>query len=657
LDRLRFRQVHLDFHTSEAIPGIGKDWSKKHFQEMLQQGHVDSINIFAKCHHGWCYYPTESPLSHIHPNLEFDLLKEMIDACHEIDVKCPVYISAGLDQQLAKVKPEWLRRNKDGGTSWAGWMQAGYLEFCMRTPYLEYLLNQVREVTENYDVDGIWMDIVGVRDCACQTCINELLARGLDPRDDAARKALGRETFLHYARSVNEAVNAIKPGTPTFHNNGHITRGDRELCDIQSQYELESLPTGGWGYDHFPISARYVQNLDEKEFIGMTGKFHTTWGEFGGYKHPNALRYEAALCIANGGKVCVGDQMHPYGKLDDATYRLIGAAYQEVEAKEAWCSGVTSLADVGILSVQAVVGESSGGKDNHADEGAVRVLRQMGVLYDVIDMECDFGKYKVIVLPDAIPVAGCLKEKLDSYLASGGKILATGNSALDPETGEFALPFGIKSAGTTQFNPEYIVPRFELENWAGAAFVVYSPMQDISVTGDASVLADRQDPFFNRDYLHFCSHQHAPSTQVNAGAAIVTTDNTAYIAFPAFVQYVEMGQNVIRDIVAHTLRQLLPAPTLVTSLPAQGVNTAMKQHDEDRTVVHLVYASPVKRSQKIEVIEDLIPLHNVRVDLRTETPKRVYLAPQNTDLPFTSENGVVSVTVPEFTCHQMVVFE
>ena len=39
------------------------------------------------------------------------------------------------------------------------------------------------------------------------------------------------------------------------------------------------------------------------EYLGMTGKFHSTWGEFGGFKHPNALRAEVSLAAANGAKV------------------------------------------------------------------------------------------------------------------------------------------------------------------------------------------------------------------------------------------------------------------------------------------------------------------------------------------------------------------
>ena len=65
------RQVHLDFHTSEEIKDIGKRFSKEQFQQTLRTGGINSINIFAKGHHGWTYYP--SKVGEQHPNLEFDL--------------------------------------------------------------------------------------------------------------------------------------------------------------------------------------------------------------------------------------------------------------------------------------------------------------------------------------------------------------------------------------------------------------------------------------------------------------------------------------------------------------------------------------------------------------------------------------------------------
>ena len=49
------KQVHLDFHTSPDIPCIGSRFDKAQFQAALKAGHLDSITVFAKCHHGYCY--------------------------------------------------------------------------------------------------------------------------------------------------------------------------------------------------------------------------------------------------------------------------------------------------------------------------------------------------------------------------------------------------------------------------------------------------------------------------------------------------------------------------------------------------------------------------------------------------------------------------
>ena len=63
--RLPARQIHLDFHTSELIPGVGSRFDKRQWQEALRLGHVNWINVFAKCHHGWSYYPTR--VGNVHP--------------------------------------------------------------------------------------------------------------------------------------------------------------------------------------------------------------------------------------------------------------------------------------------------------------------------------------------------------------------------------------------------------------------------------------------------------------------------------------------------------------------------------------------------------------------------------------------------------------
>ena len=123
MEALRFRQVHLDFHTSGLIPDIGARFSREQFADALRRGHVDSITLFSKCHHGYSYHPTEA--NEIHPGLSFDLLGEQIEVCRSLGVRAPVYLSAGVDEKEAVRHAEWLLKpSPDAGADFVN--RAGY---------------------------------------------------------------------------------------------------------------------------------------------------------------------------------------------------------------------------------------------------------------------------------------------------------------------------------------------------------------------------------------------------------------------------------------------------------------------------------------------------------------------------------------------------
>lgn len=654
---VNFRQVHLDFHTSEAIDGIGSSFDKKQFQEALKTGHINSITVFSKCHHGWAYHPSKA--NEMHTNLKFDLLKAEIDAAHEIGVKTPVYLSAGLDEKYARRHPEWLVRDEEDNTTWIkDFMTAGYHKFCMNTPYLDYLLAQIKEVCENYDADGIFLDIVGIQPCYCSTCRKTLRDEGKTPKDEEAVYELAKRVYANYTRRVRETIDSVKPGLPVFHNGGHIAGGHRDIAQMNTHLELESLPTGGWGYDHFPLSARYVQNLG-MEFLGMTGKFHQTWGEFGGFKHPNALRYEVSLNAANGAKSSIGDQMHPTGKMDMATYKLIGAAYSELEQKEPWLDNVHQITDVALFSYESYAGcfgTEQVGITTRIDSGAARILLEGKYLFDVVDMDSDFNRYKVIILPDLVRVNDEFKTKLDRFIQNGGKILATGKGGLYADKDEFAFDFGADYKEENIYRPSYIRPGFEMEGLFEASYVLYSQGEVISLNGGEE-LGICENPYFNRDIEHFCSHAHTPNKPEYAAPGMVEGKDGIYIAWQVFDEYADKGSLILKRIVTHALDLLLgDNKTIKTNLGAQGITTLMKQ--ENRYINHLLYAVPVRRGRATEIIEDIYPVYNIDVELKiSEKINKVYLAPQMKEIPFKQENGIVRYKVDEIECHQMVVLE
>ncbi len=670
---LRYRQIHLDFHTSPAIPDVGHAFDKRQWQQALKTGHVDSITCFGVCHHGWSYNDTK--VGERHPGLSFNLLRAQFDACKEIDVNVPIYVTAGVNNRIADAHPEWREITPDG--AFGGWTRSplapGFRTLCFNSSYMDHLCSLIEELVREFpDCDGIFLDIISQGQCCCNACLVSMLEAGLDPEKEADRLEMSRRSLERYYRMTTAAAQCENPQMPIFHNSGHVDAGRRDILKYFSHLELESLPTGGWGYDHFPMSAKYVKGLG-LDYLGMTGKFHTTWGEFGGYKHPNALRYECAAMLAYGAKCSVGDQLHPTGAMDESTYRLIGEAYAEVEAKESWCSGTRNVADVAVLSAVAVNGKSQ--ETTQADEGACRILLEGHFLFDVIDAEMDFAPYAMLLLPDLLRVGSVLQKKLDAYLAAGGRLLLTGTSGL--VDGQYVLDTGVVCEGQSPFQPDYVLPVEALTpSFVSNPLVMYAPSQRLRLAerGGAESLGDVVDPYFNRTYAHFCSHQHAPPRPEPSGyicgarkGAIMT------LAHPVFTLYRGSGAVAHKEYAIGAIRALLAdASRLECNLPSTARVSLMEQAAENRHVLHLLYASTVSRggpmdlsggtvacsTRAVEVVDELLPLCDTQVSVRLSAKlQRATLEPHGTELSFEQDaQGTVRIHLERFACHAMVVF-
>jgi hypothetical protein len=96
---------------------------------------------------------------------------------------------------------------------------------------------------------------------------------------------------------------------------------------------------------------------------------------------------------------------------------------------------------------------------------------------------------------------------------------------------------------------------------------------------------------------------------------------------------------------------------LKTNLPSTAVVTLNTQKADNREVLHMLYAAPVKRGKNVEIIEDLVPLYNTEFEIRTAPIKSVTLVPQNEKIPFTYENGILRFAVDKFECSQIAVIE
>jgi hypothetical protein len=299
------------------------------------------------------------------------------------------------------------------------------------------------------------------------------------------------------------------------------------------------------------------------------------------------------------------------------------------------------------------------------------MLLEMHRPFDVIDREARFEDYRLLVLPDEIRVDRALADRLNAYVAGGGKIIASWHSG-QGEDEAFALDFGLSiDAGTTGFWPSYVEMEAGLDpHIPGSPVVFYDDALRVSARG-AQVLGEIRPPYFNRTYRHFCSHVHAPD-DVNAeplGVAVSVHNGAAYIAYPVFRLYRAVGQPIYRHILNALIDKLMPRPAVSTDLPTSGRLSLMHQPDKNRHVLHLLYGAPQLRGQAMpmdgggtrvmEMIEDIPAIGPVTATVRlAQKPARLYDALSGQALDWTIDaDGAVKVTLPRLHIHAAIAFE
>jgi hypothetical protein len=614
-DLNRQRQVHLDFHTSPAIDQVGADFDAEEFAATIVDAGIDSITLFARCHHGLCYYPTK--VGELHPGLAGrDLLGEQIEALHRRGIRCPVYTTVAWDEWTADRQPDWMQltadgevakvRNprEDGTIDPGGWRYVNWLH----PDYQAFLEAQVEELLADYDIDGLFFDILSFApDC----CWSDHSVRFREQHNlmDPGRASWVKFRVLaqnEVSARLTQLIKGRSPQASVFYNTGVFCYLDSRYSihgrvAQQSHYELESLPTGHWGYHHFPKLARQISHLG-LPWIGQTGRFQKSWGDFGGIKPVPALEFECFRAQAMGGGVEVGDQLHPSGTLDRGAYALIKTVFAQVQEAEPFYAESEACPQIGIL-LAGLPGDDES-LTARSESGAVMLAEESHYDCAVLDDAADFSAFKLLVLPDSTRITAALYPKLRAYFEAGGKLFLSGAAGFD-EAGRWALDFlPLAREGRETDEPVYwqVAADFDAE-WAEVDRVLYRRGPAITAHGDARVVASRQEPYFQRTDEVFCSHFQAPPQPGEpTGPAIVCGERWACVADPMFRDYREAGGLVIAAMWQSLVRKLIGEPTVGAGLPTTVLSVPRRRGDD--LLVTLLHYVPVRKALKIDVIAE-----------------------------------------------------
>jgi len=642
------RQVHLDFHNSPFIDDIGADFDATALAKEFRRAHVDSVIVFAKCFHGMGYYPSKVVTPHPALNGR-DLTGELIEALHREGIRAPLYTIIGWEENLAQTHPKWMQLTSDGNfaqlstASDGKTLEPGRYHFLnwLDPDYQDYFEAHLAELLERYPVDGLFVDMLVVHPKACwsEASVRFREAHGLMGDDRLTHSRFESLAQLSFAEKFSRQIRASKPDAAIFYNseNRLFTDGSlgvRNRAHTQTHFEIESLPSGMWGYHHFPRIARALW-LEGLPWLGMTGRFQRMWGDFGGVKPQAALEFECFRTQALGGANSVGDQLHPRGTLDHGGMRLIGAVFAQCAAAEEFYVDSTPIPQIAVVCPHHPSLDEEA--TTESEEGALILCQEAHYDCAVVTDTADLARFALVILPDDLVMTPALHAKLLAYHAGGGSVLASFRAGLpglpggNETSGLEFLP--VQWEGAAARFPNYWRLRAEFlgEEAAADDRVVYLRGANVRLRSGAEVWADRVLPYFQRTDLRFSSHFQAPPRPESSDhAAVIAGERCVYFADPIFRESRRSASQAVRNTWREAVRRLIgPAPF------GSGLKSTIRIYPRrkgDDLLLTLLHYVAKRKTRDIDVIEERMSFAGQKL-IFTSPGAEVSIWPDATSLP------------------------
>ena len=293
------RQIHLDFHTPEFPPDCFKEFDADYAADTFAKSDVQAVKVFAKGHYGNSFYNTK--IGHKHRRLKGDYLAEMTAALHKRKIKVMAYYSVCFDQYTAEQHPDWTQENAQGKKG--GWKTWDCL--CLNSPYPgKIILPQIEEIVKNYNVDGIWLDIVsfaqGSLYCLCPWCrkkfrgrYNRSLTKKNVVTQLKAFEEFKLESEAEFIKNTRAVIDRYKPGLAFTYN--HALYFD-SLPEADSAVSFGAQEVHPHNTIYSPEITAAALRTTAKPFECISTSFHFGWGEWTN-KTTEQMQYECASII------------------------------------------------------------------------------------------------------------------------------------------------------------------------------------------------------------------------------------------------------------------------------------------------------------------------------------------------------------------------
>jgi hypothetical protein len=674
------RKVHILYVSPEWAKEQGAGFSAQAYVEGLKRAEVDSVQLYGKDHHGYCYYRARQ--GRPYPR---DIFGELIPAVREAGMRFIGYFSIGLDAWALGMYPEWAAMDRDGQP----FVRRQFFRACLNSGYREFALEQFEDLVSNYELDGAWMDIIPLSypvpgvfhavqypvPCYCPACCRLYRERfgediSLHPSPEQMR-----QSYFFMIDGVRSLLAEMKSMLHRHQPDALFTYNfSGAWADPVDSGDLVSIEGHAPLYGRQSLISRWGRTIGKPFEIltpgGMpSGPGPSGYGGWDNYddKPAEVLAVEAAVAAAHGGSAVFGVAPYTDGSVAPGQWELLGQVFRELKRVEPYCINPESAAEVALLlAARPRTAPESWVEQVAEAEMFHEVLIDRQVQFDVVHDTTDLGSYRLVIVPDQAPLSDAEATALRDYVENGGHLLLSGRTSLRDEHGQprpdFALAevMGVHYTTTLQYPISYLT--VDPASAIGAGFPKMPMLLaqlgiEVELAG-ADQLGTLQPPETARTW----------ATTVLWGAPAPDRDRMSpgvtryqyghgtclYIASPLATP--GLAGAWAKHLIGNAVVTLLPDPILTADTPP-GVEVVLNRQGS-RWVLHLVNTRSGD-PDRVAIGTDRSAVRDVSVTLdagRLGTLTSACLAP-DTPLPLQTANGRYHLTVPSVAVHGVVVLE
>lgn len=684
-----YRRNLVDMHIEDWDKRFLSKYDAKEYVETVGSANIKSVMVYANSHVGHCYWPTKS--GHMHEGIGGrDILGEVTDLFHEKGIDVIFYYTLIFVNWAYNQHPDWRIIRPDGKDAY-GLNSPRYGICCPNTGYRDWVAEQLNELCDGYDFEGVWPDMTFWPEvCYCEGCkkrfkeeVGEAIPTTVDWTDPlwVTFQRKRQEWLAEFGKFVTDVIQSKKPEATVTHQANAFLWDWRMGPSVPLAGASDFMAADFYGDSlQQSYASKFFYSISENvPFEFMTSRcpnlhHHTTT------KSKEWLEAQTYSALSNGAGFLFIDAIDPVGTLNPDVYSIMGDIFSDVASIEKELGGVPCQDVAMYLSFESLIYPEDNGKNIkdvdssldvlnakqpvHADavRNCAKALLNNNVPYGVITKKnlSDLKRFQIIILPDVIMMDEDEVQAFTDFVASGGSIYATKYTSLYPKAGgiskDFLLAdlFGVNYTGETKEIITYMAPTDEEPD----LFAPYSGPNPLSIDGtqlkvkagkQSVVLATMTLPYTDpQDSSRFASiHSNPPGDNTEFPSVVLNKfkdGKVLYIAGDLDVQYHDA-------IIGRLLGYLKSVPfTFESDAPKPVEITLFEQQEKNRYLVHMVNFQEELPNIPVEGI-------TVRMNLPGKKPAGLKVLNTGKTIDYREKQETVEFTAPRLETYLLLALE